>query len=153
MPPRRVKPELAETRENAALEPHPDGVPGSAEGSVHPALTTRPVGLAQLELLELARRGADESIPNLDRRRALVVGHPGPTVLDELPFVTDRARAQHDEGLDGLAPLLVGHADDRDLGHRGMLEQAVLHLDGRDILAARDDDVLLAVGDGDVGAL
>ena len=61
--------------------------------------------------------------------------------------------AQHDEGLDGLAPLLVGHADHRDLGHRGMLEQAVLHLDGRHVLAARDDDVLLAVGDGDVGAL
>src|SRR2546425_12557714 len=125
MPPRRVKPELAETRENAALEPHPDGVPGSAEGSVHPALTTRPVGLAQLELLELARRGADESIPNLDRRRALVVRHPGPTVLDELSFGAGGTRAQHDEGLDRLAPFLVGHPDHRDLGHRGVLEKAV----------------------------
>jgi len=35
-----------------------------------------------------------------------------------------------------------GTADHRDLGHRGMLEKAVLHLDGRDILAAADDHVL-----------
>src|SRR5713226_10318433 len=99
MPPRRVKPELAKTRENAALE---------TEASVHATLTTRPVRLAELELLELARRGAHESIPNLDRRRALVVRHPGPAVLDELLFGAGGARAQDDEGLGGLAPLLVG---------------------------------------------
>ena len=58
--------------------------------------------------------------------------------------------AQHDERLDRLAPLLVGHADHRDLGHRGVLEQAVLDLDRRHVLAAGDDDVLLPVGDRDV---
>jgi len=42
----------------------------------------RPVGLAQLELLELARRGADESIPNLDRPSDTCSG----------PSVTDSAR-------------------------------------------------------------
>src|SRR5713101_7352996 len=122
MPLRRVKPELAETRENAALEACRNGrqkiiadrallmvrferrlcrrsdfwgevseggrsPPPSlleTEASVHATLTTRPVRLAQLELLELARRGAHESIPNLDRRRALVMRHPGPAVLDEL---------------------------------------------------------------------
>src|SRR5215470_5462482 len=142
MPPRRVKPELAETRENAGLE--------APSGSVHAAGAPGPVGLAKLELLQLARRSAHESVPDLDRGRALVVGHTGPAVLDQVPLGTDAPRAKHDEGLDGLAPLLVGDADDRDLGHGGMLEEAVLHLDGRDILAPADDHVLLAVADGDV---
>ena len=57
------------------------------------------------------------------------------------------APGEHDERLDGLAPLLVGHADDGRLGDGRVLEQAVLDLDRRDVLAARDDHVLLAVGD------
>ena len=37
-----------------------------------------------------------------------------------------------------------------DLGHLRVLEDRVLHLDRRDVLATGDDHVLLAVGDGDV---
>ena len=54
-------------------------------------------------------------------------------------------RAQHHQSLDGLPPLLVGYANDRCLGHRRMLVEAVLDLDRGNILAARDDYVLLAV--------
>ena len=63
------------------------------------------------------------------------------------------AGAQHDERLDRLAPLLVGHADDRGLGDGRVLEEAVLDLDRADVLAAGDDHVLLAVGDHDVRAV
>ena len=57
-----------------------------------------------------------------------------------------RARAPRD-AIDRLAPLLVGHADDGDLGDGGMREQRVLDLDRRHVLAALDDHVLLAVRD------
>ena len=57
---------------------------------------------------------------------------------------------QPDVGLRHLAPLLVGDRDDRDFGDRGMIGQRLLHFDRRDILAARDDDVLHAVAQFDV---
>src|SRR6185295_11975781 len=123
--------------------------PPSGGASVHAAGTAGPVGLAKLELLELAGGGADERVPDLDRGGALVVGHAAPAVLHQIPLGAARARAQDHEGLDGLAPFLVGDADHRDLGHRGMLEQAVLDLDGRHVLAPGDDHVLLAVADRD----
>src|SRR5688500_10468492 len=120
-------------------------------GSVDAALPTRPVGVAQLELLELAGGRAHERISQLDRRRTLVVRHAAPAMLGQLPLGARGAGAQHHQRLDGLAPFLVGHADHRDLGDGGMLEETVLHLDRRDVFAARDDHVLLAIGDGDVG--
>ena len=46
-----------------------------------------------------------------------------------------------------FAPVLVRHADDGSLLHRRMPHQAALDLDRRDILAARDDDVLETVAD------
>ena len=42
-----------------------------------------------------------------------------------------------------------GHADDRAVGDRGVLEEGGLDLDGVDVLAAADDDVLGAVDDVD----
>src|SRR5262249_40604064 len=83
----------------------------------------------------------------------LVVRHPAAAVLHEIPLGRGGARPEHDQRLDRLAPLLVGDADHRDLRDRGMLEQAVLDLDRRHVLAARDDDVLLAIADADVGAV
>src|SRR6267142_4063407 len=125
--------------------------PGGA--SVHAAGAAGPVGLAELELLELAGGGADQGVPDLDRGRALVVRHAAPTVLHQVPLGATGARAQDHERLDRLAPLLVGHADHRDLGHRLMLEEAVLDLDGRDVLAAGDDHVLLPIADRDEGVV
>ena len=55
------------------------------------------------------------------------------------------AGLQHDEGAGRLAPFLVGPGDDGDFEHGGMLDEHALDLDGRDVLAARDDDVLAAV--------
>ncbi len=44
----------------------------------------------------------------------------------------------------------MGHRDHRGLGHRRVLHHGVLDLDGGDVLAAADDDVLLAVAQLDV---
>src|SRR5262245_3200740 len=124
-----------------------------AGASVHAAGPAGPVGFTELELLKLAGGGADQGVAQLDRRRAFVVGHPAPAVLDEIALGGRGARPEDDEGLDRLPPLLVGYADHRDLRHRGVLKQAILDLDGRDVLAAGDDHVLLAVADGDVRPL
>src|SRR3546814_9842758 len=52
-----------------------------------------------------------------------------------------------DEGAGRLAPALVRPGDHRRLHDLGMPEQHVLDLQRRDVLAARDDDVLGAVLD------
>ncbi len=54
------------------------------------------------------------------------------------------------EGFGTLAPLLVWHRDDGRLQHRRVLGDGLLHLDGRDVLPAGDDYVLVAVPDLDV---
>ena len=85
---------------------------GEQPGSSHVQLTVlgapRPVGLAQLELLELAGGGAGQLGAELDRRRALVVGQALAAELDQVGLRGRRPRAQHHERLHRLAPLLVG---------------------------------------------
>ncbi len=50
--------------------------------------------------------------------------------------VAEAPGVEHHERDDRLAPLLVGGADDGDLGDGGMGEQRVLDLDRRHVLAA-----------------
>ena len=79
------------------------------------------------------------------------MGQPLAAVRDEVSFADRRAVAHDHQRLDRLTPPFVGHADDRHLGHGLVLVQAVLHLNGGHVLAARDDHVLLAVRDHEVG--
>ena len=58
-----------------------------------------------------------------------------------------RALRGHDEGAADLAPAVVGNADHRHLAHGGMFDQRGLDLDRIDVLAARDEHVLLAAND------
>jgi len=58
-----------------------------------------------------------------------------------------------DNGFHDFAPLIVGHPDDRDVDHGGMLGQHPFHLDRVDVLAAGDDHVLQPVLDEDVAAV
>src|ERR1700681_2230640 len=51
------------------------------------------------------------------------------------------AGVQHDERLHLMAEQLMGHADHRDLGDLGVLQESVLDLGGIDVLAAPDDEV------------
>src|SRR5690606_35941888 len=50
----------------------------------------------------------------------------------------------------GFTPLRVGHANHGGHGHRRMLGEAVLHLAGIDVEAARDDHVLGGGGEIDI---
>ena len=65
--------------------------------------------------------------------------------LDDVGLARLRARLGHHERLGHLAPFFVRDGDDRHLLHVRVPVDGVLHLDGRDVLAAADDDVLLAV--------
>ena len=56
------------------------------------------------------------------------------------------ALLEHDEGLDRLAAVGVGHADDRCFFDLGVLKEHRLDVGGIDVKAAGDDHVLLAVG-------
>ena len=58
-----------------------------------------------------------------------------------------RARLHPHERAAALAEARIGRADDRDLGDAGHAQQLLLDLDRAHVLAAADDDVLLAVGD------
>src|SRR5215472_10454354 len=125
---------------------------GSGGGLVDLAVIARPVRLAELELLQLARGGPRQGVAHLHGRRALEVRQPRPAVLDQVGLCRRAWRPEHDEGLHGLAPLGVRYAYHGGLGYRRVLVQAVLDLDRADVLAAGDDDVLLPVRDHQVVA-
>src|SRR4051812_8160380 len=112
-------------------------------------LPPRPLLLAQDELLDLAGRRPRE-LAELDRRRALELRQVLAAELEQLVLPGVLARLELDERLRALAPLLVRHRHDGDLGDRRVPGDRLLDLDARDVLAARDDDVLGAVAELDV---
>src|SRR5690554_6829576 len=82
----------------------PDSPPGSASTpggsrSVHLPVAPFPVGLAQLELLELPGGGARQLGAELHRGGALVVGEPFAAVVDELALGGLLTGGEHDERL------------------------------------------------------
>src|SRR5687768_963180 len=109
----------------------------------------RPLFVAQNELLDLAG-GRLGQIAELHGRGRLEVGDVLLAEIDDFSFCRPCTRLQGHEGLGPLAPLLVGHGHHRALHDGGMAGHALLDLDGRNVLAARDDDVLLAVAQLDV---
>src|SRR5690606_17072876 len=124
-----------------------------APASVHVAVGARPVAGPQRLLVGLAQ-GADrdlvDEVHGLRRlNRALgFLDHP-----DELLGLDRGTGPELDHGLDGLAPAVVGHADDRHVGDRGVRRDHVLDLAGEDAEPAGDDHVLLAVDDRQVPVL
>ena len=59
-------------------------------------------------------------------------------------------RLERDKRLDGVAGHLVGLADHRSLGHRGMLHQGALDLERTDEMAGRLDHVVGAADEPEV---
>src|SRR6185436_841029 len=108
-----------------------------------------PLPVAQDELLHLAGRGLGQ-VAELDGRRALEVGDVLAAERDDLLLGGLPSGLERHEGLRPLAPLGVGDGDHRALHHRRMPRHRLLDLDRRDVLAARDDDVLLPVAELDV---
>src|SRR5262245_54606968 len=65
-------------------------------------------------------------------------------------FIEHHAWLEHDEGLDRGPEQLVGDTDHRGLAHALDLENRSFDLDGRDLLAARFDDVIHASNEVEV---
>src|SRR5439155_17249441 len=76
---------------------------------------------------------------------ALEVGDVLATEGDDLGFGRALAGFQSHKGFRTLAPLLIGDSHNGALHDGRVLGDCLLHFDGRDVLATRDDNVLLAV--------
>jgi hypothetical protein len=74
---------------------------------------------------------------------------PGEMRPDDVKVDVRTRTGQHEGTHQFAQPRIRGRADGR-LGNAGMPDQKVLDLAGGDVLAAPDDDVLLAVGDDQV---
>jgi hypothetical protein len=113
--------------------------------------TTREAGgqLAQLEFLDLAGRGLGQF---LEHHR---LGVLNPASRSRAKAISSASLAlgavlQLDEGAGHLAPFLVRAWPPRRTAAPPGAHQRALDLDRADVLAARDDDVLRAVGDLDI---
>src|SRR2546425_922604 len=125
------------------------GAFGPAPDSVDALGAAGPLPIAQDELLDLPG-GRLRQLAELDGGGTLEMGDLPPAELDDLLLSGLHARLERDEGLRPLAPLLVRDGDHRALEDGGVPGDRLLDLDGRDVLAARDDDVLLPVAQLDV---
>src|SRR5262249_13954919 len=123
--------------------------PNRHHASVDPFSPTFPFAIAQHELLDLAGRGLGQ-LTELDGRRRLEVGDVLLAELDDLGLGGLPAGLEGHEGLGPLAPFFIRDGHYRALHHARVPGHALLDLDGRDVLAARDDDVLLPVAQLDV---
>src|SRR3984957_7168058 len=106
-----------------------------------------PVRGAQGPLEYLPAGRARQRLDDVDGARALVVREALAGERDDLGSGHLLAGPEHDERLDALAPLVIGHADHRDLGHRRVLGHGLLDLGRVDVLPAGDDHVLDPVRD------
>src|SRR5688572_3166381 len=88
----------------------------TALASVDLALAALPVRSAQLELLQLAGRGAGQFVAELDRRRALVASEALLTPRPQVRLGHFRTRREDHQRLDRLTPLVVRYPDDAHLG-------------------------------------
>src|SRR5262249_31462514 len=117
--------------------------------SVDPLRPALPLAITQDEFLDLARRGLWQ-VAEFDGSRALEVREVLATELDDLGLRRLHARLERDERLGPLAPPFVWNRDHRALHHRRVARHGLLHFDSGDVLAAGDDDVLLAIAQLDV---
>src|SRR5262245_66444255 len=105
---------------------------------------TGPVALAQLLLQYFTGAALGERFKELDRLRDLETGQNGAAIINELFFGHRLPLLEYDERFRNLAPAVIGHGNDRALQDQRVRIDGLLDLDRRNILAARDDDVLLA---------
>src|SRR5260370_20247080 len=118
-------------------------------GLVDPLRLALPLPVAQDELLDLAGRGLGQ-LAEVDRGGRLEARDVPLAEVDDLCLARALAPLEGDEGPGPLAPFFITDGHYFALHHRGVPGHALLDLDGRDVLAARDDDVLLAVAQLDV---
>src|SRR5664279_429188 len=103
-----------------------------------------PLALAEDVLLYLPGRGLRERA-ELNRDGTLVVGDVVAAAVDDLALGRRPVVLERHERLRALAPFLIWGCDDSALQHGRVAGDRVLDLDGRNVLAAGDDHVLLTV--------
>src|SRR3954447_18160397 len=106
-----------------------------------------------LPLEDLARRPLGQLVDEPDLARVLVAGDLLLDVLAQLVLGDVLTILQRDRGADLFPQLGVRHAEHGGLGHRGMLVEDLLDLARVDVVAAADDQLLLAVDDEEVAVL
>src|SRR4051794_1658523 len=103
--------------------------------------------LGQFPLEDLARRRARQLVDEVDLARHLVAGQVGLHVVLELLLADLLALALDDDRLQALAELLVVDAEHGHVGDTLVAGEQVLDLGREDVLAARDDHVVVAAVD------
>src|SRR5438552_4820824 len=101
----------------------------------------RPVSVAKRSFQQLPRGVAWKLIGEIHRARLLVAGEALPAKRDQLLAADAGIASQLNHRLHRLAELLVRHADDGSVDHRGMRVEHRLDLGGVDVDPARDDHV------------
>src|SRR6185437_638820 len=136
----------------------PSGVP--RPGAAAPAGSgggliagSRLLGTRDLALEDLARGALGQVVHQPDHPRVLVGRHLALDVVAQLLGRGRRALLERDGGADLLAVLVVGDAHDRGLPDRRVLVEHLLDLARVDVVAAADDQLLLAVHDVEVAVL
>src|SRR5215469_977580 len=107
-------------------------------------LASAPLLLAQHVLLHLPCRGLGQ-VTKLYGIWALEVRQALAAEGDDLLFGYPLPWLQGDECLGTFAPRLVRYGNDSTLQDSSMLDDDLLHLNGRNVLATRDDHILLAI--------
>src|SRR3984893_14428294 len=110
-------------------------------------------GFPQLGLAHFAVRVARELVDELDHTGTLVVGEVVSTPGDQAVGAERRPRARLHDGVEDLAPALVGHAENGAVHHVGMLVEGILDLARIDVHTTRNDHVALAVGEVEVAVV
>src|SRR5918997_1757176 len=116
---------------------------------MNPLLLPGPLLLAQDELLDLAGRGLGQ-LAELDGGGGLEAGDVLLAEVYYLLLCRVLSLLEDHESLRALAPLLVRDGHHGGLHHRRVAGDRLFDLDGGDVLAAGDDDVLAPIADLDV---
>src|SRR6185295_19422820 len=112
-----------------------------------PSVDRSASGRLQMVLHHLAGRVARQLVDEAHLARALVVGEPILTELEQALGGQRRAVPDDDPRGDVLAEHGMGHAGHRGLAHVGVLEEHGFDVRRVDVVAAADDHVLLAPAD------
>src|SRR3712207_1334793 len=111
---------------------------------MNPLLLPGPLLLAQDELLDLAGRGLGQ-LAELDVGGGLEAGDVLLAEVYYLLLCRVLSLLENHESLRALAPLLVRDGHHGGLHHRRVAGDRLFDLDGGDVLAAGDDDVLAPI--------
>ena len=128
-----------------------------AGGSLRSSCRSLPLGAARLliakeEALNLAARCFWQRLDEVDLPREGVLAESRADEVDQLGpqrVVSDASGVQYDEGLDDLAPLIVGLADHGALSNSVVFEQAALDIERADPVAGRGDDIVTSTHEAD----